>query len=384
MSIADAMASPTHWFYGGRNQVRMTYGGDITEYRKPVELLRGSIMSLSNTGGAGRGSNDGDIIGSIINHGKKQYWERGAGYHYHCTLDAGENTLEGQMARLSMRSMTKGGFDRVRMQEEYVDFMTKPHSHNDAYASTYHRMFFANRQRGLELSQCPDNDKHNVDAIDGLVMPIPVLLGTINDDISKSVETAQASVAVTRRSTRVEAYVEQLAQMLRQVINGEKLHFVAKQAHQRLYGRPVLTWGSDPVVACYIDDNFASLLLLAAKYLDFREIILANANSGGENVHRGLVLGALAGAEVGASGIPEDLKKGLKDYEEIKEEIDAFLASRVSTSDNVELVAASDSDVSISPAAALGALVGSGSVVALLLHFRRSGAAAAQESLLAN
>ena len=42
---------------------------------------------VSSTGGAGRGgTSDGDIIGSVINHGKKQYWERGGGYHYHCTL----------------------------------------------------------------------------------------------------------------------------------------------------------------------------------------------------------------------------------------------------------------------------------------------------------
>ena len=90
----------------------------------------------------------------MINHGKKRYWERGAGHHYHVTLEAGENTLEGEMARLSMRHMTLGGFDLDRFQEEYVAFMTAPGSHNDAYASTYHRMFFANRQRGLPLRDC--------------------------------------------------------------------------------------------------------------------------------------------------------------------------------------------------------------------------------------
>ena len=33
-----------------------------------------SIMQLSNTGGAGRGSQTGNIIGDVINHGKKKFW----------------------------------------------------------------------------------------------------------------------------------------------------------------------------------------------------------------------------------------------------------------------------------------------------------------------
>ena len=107
----------------------------------------------------------------------KEFWKRGSGYHYHCTLSKGENTLEGQIARLAMRSMTAGDFDLDRMQQEYVEFMTTPGSHNDAYASSYHRMFFQNRAAGKPLHECPSNDGHNVDAIDGLIVPAVVLLG---------------------------------------------------------------------------------------------------------------------------------------------------------------------------------------------------------------
>jgi len=55
--------------------------------------------------------------------------------------------------------------------------------------------------------------------------------------------------------------------------------------------------------------------------------LLANANTGGENVHRGIVLGALLGAEMGEAAIPEHLKTGLKDYEAIRGEIEAFKAA---------------------------------------------------------
>ena len=56
------------------------------------------------------------------------------------------------MMRLAMRSVTaEGGFELDRMQREYVDFMTTPGTHDDAYASSYHRMFFARRAQGLPL-----------------------------------------------------------------------------------------------------------------------------------------------------------------------------------------------------------------------------------------
>jgi hypothetical protein len=45
--------------------------GQITGYVRPLDKFEGSIMNLSNTGGAGRGSDKGDIVGSVILHGKK-------------------------------------------------------------------------------------------------------------------------------------------------------------------------------------------------------------------------------------------------------------------------------------------------------------------------
>ena len=65
---------------------------------------------------------------------------------------------------------------------------------------------------------------------------------------------------------------------------------------------------------------------MASKYTTrFSEGLLANANCGGENVHRGAVLGALVGAEVGLSGIEPRFVDGLKDSEAIRQEIDSFV-----------------------------------------------------------
>lgn len=54
--------------------------------------------------------------------------------------------------------------------------MTTPGSHNDAYAATAHRMFFKNLTEGLDPKQCPDNDHHNVDAIDALTLAVPAII----------------------------------------------------------------------------------------------------------------------------------------------------------------------------------------------------------------
>lgn len=48
--------------------------------------------------------------------------------------------------------------------------------------------------------------------------------------------------------------------------------------------------------ACYIDDSWPSLLYLAWKYSDDpQQALIANANLGGDNCHRGAVLGVILG-----------------------------------------------------------------------------------------
>lgn len=190
-------------------------------------------------------------------------------------------------------------------------------------------MFFQNRAAGKSLDVCPSNDGHNVDAIDGLIMPAVVLIGGARASEELALEAARRSVGVTRRSAHVEAFVGELSTMLRALLAGDAPRDVATAAGARL-GVRLDPSAAVPVVACYLEPNFASLLLLLAKHGDdLRECLLANANAGGENVHRGLVLGALVGAHVGASAIPHELKAGLHHASAIHDEIRAFVAARV-------------------------------------------------------
>lgn len=109
--------------------------GTITGYKKPLLKMKGSILSLSSTSGGGRGADDGDIIGGVINHGKRKYWKRGDDFQYHCTLEKGESTLEAMLCRLLMRSLTKTNlqFKKQEYLEEFDKFMTTPGTHNDTY-----------------------------------------------------------------------------------------------------------------------------------------------------------------------------------------------------------------------------------------------------------
>jgi ADP-ribosylglycohydrolase len=247
--IGDALAMPAHWFYGGNRQIKSAYGGDIKGYVKPITDLSGSIMNLSNTGGAGRGGFDGDIVGSVINHGKKAYWERGRSCHYHCTLQAGEGTLEMSIVRECYNCMTANGgtLSAQMLLDRYIEFMTTPGSHNDCYASTYHRMFFSNRRRGLPLEQCPDNDGHNVDTQDGLTITIPVALATATQPQAEAERAVADSAQILRKSAACGRYGVLLGRMLRDLLSDKSLADVLESAAGQSLERTLQS--QDPVVA---------------------------------------------------------------------------------------------------------------------------------------
>jgi ADP-ribosyl-[dinitrogen reductase] hydrolase len=343
--VFDAVASPAHWFYD-RNALRSTYG-KIEGYVKPTEKMRGSIMSLSNTGGAGRGSDEGNIVGDVILHDKKKYWGRGADFHYHVTLSAGENTLEGSLVRVLVRTLASSSNnanisqDLNTFRSNYVDFMTTPGTHNDSYASTCHRMFFANKMKGLKLEDCPDNDNHNVDSMDALTLTIPVILkqfANANNTDEDICHSALSTIKITRNvSHEFERYCNAFTTLLLNVLRGDDLRDSVKIAANLTFQNGgniieniVKRGDDDPMVACYIDSGFPAMLFMLYKYADndMATVALANANAGGENVARGSCLGAVLGARSGAKGICSGwTEEGLVHKDEINAEIDAFVSN---------------------------------------------------------
>eukprot|EP00040_Diaphanoeca_grandis_P029446 m.172479 g.172479 ORF g.172479 m.172479 type:complete len:377 (-) comp31687_c0_seq1:260-1390(-) len=336
--IADALAMPTHWFYGGSSQVKQMYGGLIQGYVPPVTKLPGSIMSKSDTGGGGRGGTQGDIIGNVIFHGKKKFWASGADYHYHQGMSAGDNTLEPVLMRraLSVVASNGGKFDVSTLTKDYINFMTTPHTHNDTYCGTCHRMYFAKWAAGKAPAECPDNDGHNVDTTDALVTTVPIALLSATD--TQAADDVAAMVAITRASTRAIDVAKLLSTTLRETVRGGDLRQLVKNLGKNVgydVERAVaMSQHNDPLHACYIDQSFPAVLFMVYKYggaspdtAAFKQAVLANANRGGENVATGAIIGALIGASIGFKALPADLVAGLAPSakEDIEKEITAFI-----------------------------------------------------------
>ena len=333
--IGDALAMPTHWYYD-QSHLRRTYG-QIKGYVKPQDKLPGSIMSLSNTGGGGRGSYSGSIVGDVILKGKKKYWERGGNWFYHRGMSAGENTLEGIITRLITNVLVdKGAYDHDEILDRYIKLMTTPDAHNDTYAGTGHRMFFANFINGKKPRECPDNDGHNTDALDGLTNLPPVVFGAMTQGGREAVfADAKACVTLFRRSKPLEQYSSVMSALLVSLVEGEDLKTALTTTGgvvgidlERMVRQ---SGGQDPMTACYLQSSFPSMLHLAYKYAHSpEEALLANTNTGGENVARDAELGAVMGAAHGMKGFPPHLIQGLKAQKEIEAEIDAFIGALAS------------------------------------------------------
>lgn len=328
--IGDSLAMPVHWYYD-INQLKKDFG-KITKYEAPKETFPGSILNLSNTDGPGRGSDKGDLIGTVILHGKKKFWERGKSFHYHHGMKAGENTLDSLITRVLTRNIIKNKkFEKESFLEDYISFMTTPETHNDVYCSSSIRAFFKNYSLGKPLEQCPSNDNHNVDSIDNLVITIPVILSNINSDEKKRNQEIEQSILSTRYSPDTIPYAIIFSDLLIQTLNtgdlksslvsaGRKISYDVKNEVKNYYGK------NDPMTACYIDSSFPVLLFYAYKYSEnMEEMLLASANGGGENVSRGALLGALAGIHFGFSGIKKDFIDGLVEKKGILNEVDEFI-----------------------------------------------------------
>ncbi|GIQ83423.1 ADP-ribosylation/Crystallin J1 [Kipferlia bialata] len=131
--------------------------GGVTQLESPPTFHPSSIMCLHSTSHGGREGTAGgttEIVGDVILKGKRQYWGV-PNMHYHQGMQAGENTLNLQCARLVLREMAQGPYNPDTFLSDYVAYMTAdPPAYNDTYAESYHRGFFDNMQGGKDLHEC--------------------------------------------------------------------------------------------------------------------------------------------------------------------------------------------------------------------------------------
>ena len=293
---ADAVAMPVHWYYD-REALRAEYG-EITGYLAPKNPHTGSILWRSNYTAL---NEKGEIL-----HDQAAYWGQ-RGIHYHQFLKAGENTLNFQLAAELVRLCEKsGGYDPDEWLAHYIDFMLTPGKHCDTYLEEYHRGFFARYAMGKPPRKCAIQDEH----IGGLAQ-VPALCYVMREaDLPALRAAVKEHVGLTHAHANVLRAADTLARLLFRIREGLPLHeAIRKEAGDRISGNMADTWTSQPDTqvigqrfspACYIAESMPASLYLAWKYHeDFEAGILANAMCGGDNCHRGAVVGSLLGAANG-------------------------------------------------------------------------------------
>jgi len=292
-------------------------------------------------------------------------------YHYHHGLKKGENTLGANLMRLLMRSIIKNrGYSQSLFIDDFIAYMTTPGLNRDPYCEIYLRAWFENYTEGIPPHACAEQQRKvwSIGSSGGAIRPL--LLSLTSKSSYQALGKALQHQQITHRSDNVSSALSVLVPLLHALLHKQDpLTTLKKYASRvqliKIRGSELtktyaqhkgpgniahdLMWkihtefsdkcldldfllkhhseddvlGSVFTTGCYTEHSLPVLMYLLYKNkFDFRASILANANAGGDNVHRGIILGMLAGAA--QDTIAQDLKEGLADYENIKEEIDAF------------------------------------------------------------
>ena len=293
-------------------------------------------------------------------------------YHYHYGLKAGENTLGANLLRVLMRSIIKEGkYTQEVFIEDFITYMTTPELNKDPYTEIYIRAWFENYTNGVPPHACAQEQRNvwSIGSNGGIIRPL--VLALTPKSTFQALGIALQHQQITHRSDNVSSALCVLVPLLRELLdNKEPTTTLKKFASQVITAKisgselsktyanhngpgnipkdemwdihtefsdqnldldalmkehtedeilgPVFTTG------CYPEQSLPVLMYLLYKNdFDFKASILANANAGGDCVHRGVILGMLAGAA--NDEIPHELQTGLVEYDTINQEIEDFV-----------------------------------------------------------
>ena len=302
--VADAISMPGHWYYD-REALKRDYGV-LDHYQTPRNPHPGSILWRSEYNAL---NEKGDILRDQV-----VFWGQ-RDIHYHQFLEAGENTVNFRLAtELYNQVRLRNEYDAERWALHYVECMLTPGWHRDTYLEEYHRGFFGRYAQDKKVTKCGIADEH----IGGLAQ-IPALLAALPEDADWRSATRE-HLALTHRHSNVQRAADCLARLLKSITAGTPLReAIAREAGDWFSTRKAERWATRPddeiigsvlSPACYIDQAFPAALYLAWKYHDqFDAGVIANAMVGGDNCHRGAVVGSILGA---ANGIDALWITGLK------------------------------------------------------------------------
>jgi ADP-ribosylglycohydrolase len=325
--VGDALAMPAHWYYD-RTALLRDYG-HVVNYMAPKNPHPESILWRSKYEAANE-------RGEILFERREDWGQRGVHYHQH--LRAGENTLNLQLVSQLMRSLIReGGYDPEDYIERYMGVLRTPGAHRDTYLEEAHRGFFTNYANGSPPLSCGIADVH----VGGLVSVAPLAV-FYHRDRAAAREAVRTHVALTHDAPATIAAAELVTDLLLDLFEGVPADRAIEHAARDPRGPwepgsfnlEALLRESDVQVvcrrlgtACYLRMAVPATLFLARRYAAaFEDGLIANTNLGGDNCHRGAVLGAILGASVGASTIPAHWRDGLLEAREYAWQIDGLVA----------------------------------------------------------
>jgi ADP-ribosyl-[dinitrogen reductase] hydrolase len=327
--VADAVAMPVHWYYDQAAlereypelAARAAAPGAGGPFLAPRNPHSGSILWRSHWSPP---SPEFDILRE-----QAAFWGQ-RGIHYHQFLAAGENTLNARLAtELFLLVRRDGGYDPERWLDRYVSLMLQPGWHRDTYVEEYHRHFFTNLAAGRKPINCGVRDIH----IGGLAT-VPALVAAVGPWHHDLRQIVRLHVSLTHKDPDVLEAADVLVKILAAALPRPDAPARTPAEAAGILRAAILEHGSDHVSraklgawerltdrqlvggtlssACYIDEAFPASLALAWRHADdFAGGVIANARCGGDNCHRGAVVGSLLG---GVAAIPSDWLPGLAAY----------------------------------------------------------------------
>lgn len=291
--VADALSMPVHWYYN-RPALDRDYGS-IDRFHAPRNPHPDSILWRSSYQPAAPGY---DLL-----HDQARYWGQ-RDIHYHQFLKAGENTLNFKLAReLYHWTCDRGSYDAEAWLEHYVEVLSTPGWHRDTYVEEVHRTFFENAAKGTPLKKCAVKDLHI-----GALAQVPALLAALEKLPPYQSESFEsiivAHVALTHHHPQALQAARILTRLLLALAGGatitkalqsEATNFVSLknfEAWSKKTDREVV--GDLLTPACYLPESMTAACYLCWKYqTDPGKGFQANAEVGGDNCHRGAVVGSL-------------------------------------------------------------------------------------------
>jgi hypothetical protein len=383
----DALAMPVHWYYNISN-IFNDFDGGIRGYAAPRHPHPESFMTgmpySPDVESARRLGRPYDILHEHARYYKTEMTDResehghltprpGERIHYHHGLRAGENTLGAHLVRVLMRQVIRlGRYDPAAFLDGFITHLATPGVNRDPYTEIYIRRWFENYSTGLPAHACAQLQRFqwSIAAHGGVIRPL--LVSLLSASAYQGLGLAVEHQNLTHRSETVVSALSVLTPLVHEILAGEDV-LTAMLRHAEVVRLPLVTGeelfasykahnGPDNIpakemwrlhndlseeafdlgrfareheekkivrgilaTACYPEHGLPLMLALAAKHgADLTATLLANANAGGDNVHRGMILGLLLGSAT--ADFPARLRDGLADRAALESEINDFAA----------------------------------------------------------